>query len=427
MRAPKFGPDLNKQLRETLWETDALLLVYTSNDLDWSYCMLECGIAQNPDSPDTTIVVLQCSDDVPNVFAADLRVDVRNLEHVKRFTKQLMTDAKFFRSRGSLAPNIHSSTLEGDAKELHEKLNAVLPKGADDWLVKWATWPYLQIEVPISGMEQVRKADEKARKAVSKEVVTEHGVVVDAQNAAELFGLTDIAPRQMFRELFEIWREKFPSTEAIWFDSCCEQIMSGAQRKSSVIRHAPLRTSQGQREFTPVVTRTSRLPFAGVMRFDIYFYDLSDPSAMPVTSRMLEMGEFFSKNMGQIDPESVILKELRAELNELNRNRLPIFSSEGHPLFIIHRSMIEQFIASYALNLAGGKEVNLLTLADLLADPKMKEIFENTFVVVGRDATLSEVKDVMRKTPNCLDVFVTDTGGRDEPVLGWLSNIMVNR
>jgi hypothetical protein len=427
-KGPKFGPDLNKQLWQTLWETDALLLVYTSNDEDWSYCMLECGVAQNPQSPNTTTVVLQCSDDVPKVFAADLRVNVRDFQHIKRFTQQLMTDEKFFRSRGALAPNIQPSTLETDAKELYEKLDAVLPKGMDDRRVQqWSAWPYLRIEVPISEMESVGKAEERARKAISKEVITEQGVVVDTGRAAELFGLTDIAPRHVLKELLQKWRENFPSTEATWFDSCCEQMMLSAQREWPVIRHAPLRTPRGETEFTPVVSRTRRLPFAGVMHFDIYFYDISDPSAVPVTSRMLEKGDFFSKSLAQIDPESVILKELIAELNAIDRNRLPIFSTEDHPLYIVHRSMIEQFIASHALQFTGGKDVSLLTLADLFADPKMKEIFEDTFIVVDRNATLSEVKDIMRKKPNCLDVFVTETGSRDERVLGWLSNIMVNR
>jgi len=163
------------------------------------------------------------------------------------------------------------------------------------------------------------------------------------------------------------------------------------------------------------------------MQFDIYFYELSDPSAVPVTSRMLEIGEIFSKNLGQIAPESVILKDLLAELDKLGRNRLPVLGSDSNPLFIIHRSMIEQFMLSHVLGPASGKNVDTLTFADLLADPKMEEIFKNTFVVVNRDANLAEVKEAMRKTPNCLDVFVTDTGSREEPVLGWLSNIIVNR
>lgn len=426
---PRFGPGLNEQLRKTLWDTDALILVYTSDDQDWSYCMWEYGVAQLPQSSDTNIIVFQCSDDVPKLFAADLRVDARNAEHLKRFTKQLMTDEKFFPRRGAaLAPNIQPSTLANDAQELYDKLNQVLPKSPDDRRVQqWAAWPYLRIEVPIAEIERIRKADERERRNLSREVVREHGVVVEEARAANLFGLTDLAPRHMFKELLEIWGESFPGAEAAWFDSCCEQIMVGAQRQLPVIRRAPLRKARGESFFTPVLSRTRRLPFAGVMQFDIYFYDLSDPSAMPVTTRMLETGEFFSKNLGQINPESVVLKDLVGEMSKLGRNRMPIVSAEDHPLYIVHRSMIEQFMLNRALYGTDGKGIDDLTLADLLDDPKMKEIFAGTFSVVSKEATLAEAKAAMLKTPNCLDVFVTADGGRDEPLLGWLTNVRANR
>src|SRR5215510_8939672 len=59
-QGPKYGPSLNAQLRKALWETDVLLLIYTSADLDWQYCMWECGVATRADSPNTNIIVVQC-------------------------------------------------------------------------------------------------------------------------------------------------------------------------------------------------------------------------------------------------------------------------------------------------------------------------------------------------------------------------------
>jgi hypothetical protein len=421
---PRFGPGLNEQLRRTLWETDALILVYTSDDQDWSYCMWECGLAQHPQSPDTNIIVFQCSDDVPKPFSADLRVDARNPEHLKRFAKQLMTDPKFFpRRAAALAPNIQPTTLESDAKELFDKLYEVLPRPDETRRVQqWPAWPYLRIELPITEVEKVERAEEKDRRAVARDVVAEQGVVVDGDSrVAELFGLTDLAPRHMFKELLKTWGGKFPAEQAAWFDSCCDQIMAGALRQFPVIRWAPLREVNGEAEFTPVLSLTRRLPFASVMQFDIYFYNLSDPKAIPVASRMLR--EFFSKNVGRISAEEVKLRNMIGEMTKLKRNRLPVLSGDGVPLYIIHRSMIEQFIAKQALSEEGGKNVAELTLADLLADPELSDIFKNGFAVVSRGATLAEAKDAMLKTPNCLDVFVTANGSRDEQVLGWLTNV----
>src|SRR5687768_2666409 len=107
------------------------------------------------------------------------------------------------------------------------------------------------------------------------------------------------------------------------------------------------------------------------------------------------------------------------ELTKLGLNRVPIVSSEGHPLYIVHRSMIERFIVNHALFGTEGKNPGDLTLADLLADPAMKGIFETTFAVVNRRATLAEAKSAMLGTPGCLDVFATAGGSLNEPLLGW--------
>jgi hypothetical protein len=73
-QGPKFGKALNAQLRDALWQTEVLILVYTSSDQDWSYCMWECGMALHPDSPNTTLIVFQCGADVPSPFQIGLGV-----------------------------------------------------------------------------------------------------------------------------------------------------------------------------------------------------------------------------------------------------------------------------------------------------------------------------------------------------------------
>jgi hypothetical protein len=50
---PQCGKSLNAQLRSALWELDTPVLMYTSADQDWQYCMWESGVATHPQSPDT--------------------------------------------------------------------------------------------------------------------------------------------------------------------------------------------------------------------------------------------------------------------------------------------------------------------------------------------------------------------------------------
>ena len=74
-----------------------------------------------------------------------------------------------------------------------------------------------------------------------------------------------------------------------------------------------------------------------------------------------------------------------------------------------------------------------LTLGDLLGEP-MDPLFKSSFSLVKESATLAEAKaamDSMTSAPggpgNCYDIFVTATGSATEPVLGWITNDIINQ
>src|SRR4030095_6823893 len=169
------------------------------------------------------------------------------------------------------------------------------------------------------------------------------------------------------------------------------------------------------------------MPYAGTVQFDIYFYNLSDPRAVPVTAKMIPLGDFFHKKLGQIDPKTLKLTDLVKELDTRELNRVPILSGEGHPMYIVHRSMIDKFIVKKVLSPGGAALVADLTLSDLLEDQEMKDIFAKTFVVVKRQGTLAEAQSAMLTRPGCSDVFVTALGSLNEPVQGWLTNVDIAR
>jgi hypothetical protein len=46
-------------------------------------------------------------------------------------------------------------------------------------------------------------------------------------------------------------------------------------------------------------------------------------------------------------------------------------------------------------------------------------------VTVKEDATLADAKDAMDHAQDCQDVFVTKAGTKDEEVLGWITNNII--
>lgn len=197
---PKFGPSLNAQLRQALWDTDVLLLVYTSADQDWQYCMWECGVATHPTTPDTSIIVFQCGTDVPAPFQDVLRVNVRSLDDVKKFTDQFLRNPNFFpKLKVALAPSVRDASVDNYAKDFHKQINDVLPPPDVGLAEEWPAWPYLRVELPRSEIEKIEQANEAERAKLSYEIVKNFGEVADSDaRAAQLFGQA-VLPQKLKR------------------------------------------------------------------------------------------------------------------------------------------------------------------------------------------------------------------------------------
>ncbi len=117
--------------------------------------------------------------------------------------------------------------------------------------------------------------------------------------------------------------------------------------------------------------------------------------------------------------ETSLLTEIVAFLRERRRQRLPVFSEQGAVRFIVHLSTINGFISQSALD---GQPLDGLTFGDLLADPQRAELLRSSFGTVAETATLADAKAALEQGRDREDVFVTRSGGRDEPVLGWITN-----
>ena len=179
-KGPRFGRNLNRELMKTLWQSDVLLLVYTSSDQDWSYCMWECGVASDSQSPETNLVIFQCGVETPSLFSDITRVNVREAEQIKAFVNQFLRDVSFFPSlKGTpLLSDYRDNYIADDSKELYDNLASVLPKDGGP-SQEWPTWPYLRIELPQGEVDRMQQASDAERVALANQLVKDFGVVVD--------------------------------------------------------------------------------------------------------------------------------------------------------------------------------------------------------------------------------------------------------
>jgi CBS domain-containing protein len=122
-------------------------------------------------------------------------------------------------------------------------------------------------------------------------------------------------------------------------------------------------------------------------------------------------------------PKDVLLKDLRIKLGD-KITRIPVVDSNGVVLYIVHQSGLFKFIAEKAL--AGGANIEKLTLQDLVDDAELKNWVTN-IVYIPESASVADAKKKMDEQKGCQDLIVTKTGSNAEPMLGWMTNVDIGR
>ncbi|MBV8550720.1 MAG: hypothetical protein JOY54_05420 [Acidobacteriaceae bacterium] len=123
-------------------------------------------------------------------------------------------------------------------------------------------------------------------------------------------------------------------------------------------------------------------------------------------------------------PQVNLLGALKALEDSKKGDRLPVLDASDHPLYVAHRSTVDAFLVAKVRG-AAAADLSGLTLADMLSDPDRKSMLENSFATIRQDATLADAKIAMDAVKYAQDVFVTKTGNQNEPVLGWITNNII--
>jgi len=143
-----------------------------------------------------------------------------------------------------------------------------------------------------------------------------------------------------------------------------------------------------------------------------------------VQKEMLRPGEIsvFQIPAGK-SPKDILLKDLRIKLGD-KITRIPVVDSDGVVLYIVHQSGLFKFIAEKAL--AGAADIEKLTLQGMVDDAELKNWVTN-IVYIPESASVADAKAKMDQQKGCQDLIVTKTGGKTEPMLGWMTNVDIGR
>ena len=271
---PKVGKSLSKELLDNLWHTDVLLLVYTMADHDWSYCMYECGVATDPQSPDTRVVVLQFSEDAPAPFEDQVRVNIRSKESIAQFANQFLTDEDFFpQLNGPISGyQAASSQVQALGAGLFEAFQKI-PKTMHEKIDEWPAWPFIRLQMSLDAVKEItdmKYSDVNSiRKAIlgNSEVIFSDSVICGFLNTRAIPRSTTLAG------LVAMWTQQFPNGNTAWVNSLIQQIYAASNWQFPKLDWSLLK---GQRcadveWYSPVLAWVRKIPYRNSFEFDIYF------------------------------------------------------------------------------------------------------------------------------------------------------------
>lgn len=123
--------------------------------------------------------------------------------------------------------------------------------------------------------------------------------------------------------------------------------------------------------------------------------------------------------------EAVLVSAFIKKIEESKTLRLPIIDKQRVVKYCIHRSIFDKFISIRAT--ADPAEVAGLTFKDMKTTSlnDIKTYVTSGFAMVSAAATMYDCKIIMDNNKFVEDIFITQNGQKNEPILGWVTNNII--
>src|SRR5262245_54313177 len=95
LKGAEVARSITEQIQRKVADAAVLIAVYTDQDADWAWVMFEMGIAMDPTTPETRVVVIQCGEHFPAVLSDFKRVHVSEESDRICFAKEFLTTTFF--------------------------------------------------------------------------------------------------------------------------------------------------------------------------------------------------------------------------------------------------------------------------------------------------------------------------------------------
>jgi hypothetical protein len=233
--------------------------------------MWECGVALDPTSPDTSIIVLQFTEDAPAPFLDTVRVDGRKSVDIQNFVTQFLTAPGFLPRYGrAIAPSMSPDEpgIAGMAEEFLAELEKVTPSDVFQPDEEWPVFSFLRLELSFDHVDAVRSASkEEGRETVRKYLTAR----ASDQEAAGHFGMMSIPVGTNFDELLSSWERDATQTQHDWISSLLDQVVLATRLKSPDLEWNLMRSEDDHNWYATSIHQVRNVNSRSCMQFDVEF------------------------------------------------------------------------------------------------------------------------------------------------------------
>lgn len=156
--APGVGDKLGDAIRQAAAAASVLLLIYTVTDDDWTWCMYECGLAQDPKTLDTRILAYHTTVNPPAPLQHLVTLPM-SIESLEILVDQFHKKPNFFHEREeAIAPTTTDEQIRQRSRALHESL---LGEIQDVQAKTTIRYDQIVLSIPLVDVDQVRAVYEE--------------------------------------------------------------------------------------------------------------------------------------------------------------------------------------------------------------------------------------------------------------------------
>jgi hypothetical protein len=266
----RIGGKLTDVLKNALSKTNLLIFVYTHRVYDWSYCMWECGVALNPETEDTNIVVFECAGETPKVFHSSVRVVV-DQQGIEKFTNQFHKNDNFFPGKPPYNAEIENDILIELAERLYEDLLEEIPG------LRYTESPLVhQLKLSLDSAHVDKVLKMKSPKAANQ-YIYEHLIIEEASPyLSQHFGCRTINKDINWSMVVQTWKDdiKIKNAKApiTWTRELNREIWRAINNKPAKPEgNVIISAARSTRKYCALVCLMREYP-GRKMEFNVYFY-----------------------------------------------------------------------------------------------------------------------------------------------------------